>query len=88
LPWFVSSFGSSAEPDWLPRRGRAIPSNFPAKQAEIAAQEAEGKDIELWFQDEARIGQKNKIMRIPTIADTDSDKLRTVILKTPDGAGA
>ena len=33
------------------------------KLAEIAAQEAEGKDIELWFQDEARIGQKNKITR-------------------------
>jgi transposase len=31
--------------------------------AEIAAQEAEGKDIEIWFQDEARIGQKNKISR-------------------------
>ena len=28
---------------------------------EIAAKEARGKLIELWFQDEARIGQKNKI---------------------------
>ncbi len=37
--------------------------NFPAKLAEIARQEAEGKDIELWFQDEARIGQKYKITR-------------------------
>lgn len=37
--------------------------NFPAKLAEIARQEAEGKDIEIWFQDEARIGQKNKITR-------------------------
>ena len=24
---------------------------------------ADGKDIEIWFQDEARIGQKNKITR-------------------------
>ncbi len=31
--------------------------------AEIAAQKAQGKDIEIWFQDEARIGQKNKITR-------------------------
>ena len=37
--------------------------NFSAKLAEIAAREAEGKDIEIWFQDEARIGQKNKITR-------------------------
>jgi transposase len=31
--------------------------------AEIQAERAGGKRIELWFQDEARIGQKNKITR-------------------------
>lgn len=31
--------------------------------AAIAAQRAAGKPIELWWQDEARIGQKNKITR-------------------------
>jgi hypothetical protein len=31
--------------------------------AQIAAREAAGKPIEIWFQDEARIGQKNKITR-------------------------
>jgi hypothetical protein len=31
--------------------------------AEIAARDAPGKPIEVWFQDEARIGQKNKITR-------------------------
>lgn len=36
--------------------------NFPAAVAEIAAG-AKGKRIEIWFQDEARIGQKNKITR-------------------------
>jgi transposase len=30
---------------------------------EIAQREAAGKPIEIWFQDEARIGQKNKITR-------------------------
>jgi len=40
-----------------------VQKNFPAKLAEIAAQEAAGKEIEIWFQDEARIGQKNKITR-------------------------
>ena len=43
--------------------GAGHPINFPAKLAEIARREAEGKDIEIWFQDEARIGQKNKITR-------------------------
>jgi transposase len=31
--------------------------------AEIAARDAAGKPIEIWFQDEARVGQKNKITR-------------------------
>ena len=31
--------------------------------AELAAGHAQGKVIEIWFQDEARIGQKNKITR-------------------------
>ena len=30
---------------------------------ETAAKEAPGKPIEIWFQDEARIGQKNKVTR-------------------------
>jgi hypothetical protein len=30
---------------------------------ETAAKEASGKPIEIWFQDEARIGQKNKVTR-------------------------
>ena len=30
---------------------------------QVAAQEAAGKPIEIWWQDEARIGQKNKITR-------------------------
>jgi transposase len=31
--------------------------------AEIAAGAAQGKKVEIWFEDEARIGQKNKITR-------------------------
>jgi hypothetical protein len=31
--------------------------------AEIAATEADGKLLEIWFADEARVGQKNKITR-------------------------
>jgi hypothetical protein len=31
---------------------------------EIAAKDARGKRIEIWWQDEARVGQKNKITRL------------------------
>lgn len=37
--------------------------NFAASVEESAQHEAAGKPIEIWFQDEARIGQKNKITR-------------------------
>ena len=37
--------------------------NFPAQLAEIKARLDPGVEIELWWQDEARIGQKNKITR-------------------------
>ncbi|MGA9042325.1 MAG: IS630 family transposase [Terriglobales bacterium] len=39
----------------------AFKKKFPDLLADIAA--ANGKPLELWFQDEARIGQKNKITR-------------------------
>ena len=37
--------------------------SFPCAVAEVAGGPAKGKVIEIWFQDEARIGQKNKITR-------------------------
>jgi hypothetical protein len=42
---------------------QGAPSNFPTELEVIRAQLAEGVKIEIWFQDEARIGQKNKITR-------------------------
>jgi hypothetical protein len=44
-------------------RGIGVQKNFATVLAEIATREAAGKPIEIWFQDEARIGQKNKITR-------------------------
>ncbi|HHW78782.1 MAG TPA: IS630 family transposase [Xanthomonadaceae bacterium] len=41
----------------------AFKKNFPTAVAEIAAGPAKGKVIEVWYQDEARVGQKNKITR-------------------------
>ena len=40
-----------------------MPLEFPARVAEIATNEADGKPVEIWFADEARVGQKNKITR-------------------------
>src|SRR6266404_9478986 len=45
------------------RCARGVQKNFAASLDEIAARDAAGKPIEIWFQDEARIGQKNKITR-------------------------
>src|SRR6266850_2356694 len=45
------------------RCARGVQKNFATSLDEIAARDAAGKPIEIWFQDEARIGQKNKITR-------------------------
>src|SRR5690242_19194278 len=55
--------GAPAPPCAERRDNRDLQKNFPAHLAEIAAQDAPGKPIEIWFADEARIGQKNKITR-------------------------
>ena len=44
-------------------RGEAFKKNFPAELAAIRDRLAQGTPIEVWFQDEARVGQKNKITR-------------------------
>jgi transposase len=41
----------------------AFKKNFASRLDEIARCDAVGKSIEIWFQDEARVGQKNKITR-------------------------
>ena len=46
-----------------PRSRIFFKSSFPAIVEEAAAQLASGKPIEIWFQDEARVGQKSKITR-------------------------
>jgi len=44
-------------------RGGPFHKTFADRVAEIAARDAQNKPLEIWFQDEARIGQKNKITR-------------------------
>ncbi|MFK0167161.1 IS630 family transposase [Rhizobium sp. NPDC090279] len=43
--------------------GEVFKKNFPAALATIKAKLPQGTDIEVWWADEARIGQKNKITR-------------------------
>src|SRR5271167_3274349 len=47
-----------------PREQSRILKKFPARLDEIAREKSvDVRAIEIWFQDEARIGQKNKITR-------------------------
>ena len=62
-PGFAQAVGAAA-PSCPGRRGAGgVQKNFAASLDEIAERDAAGKPIEIWFQDEARIGQKNKITR-------------------------
>jgi hypothetical protein len=55
--------GPPAPPRAGPRDADGVQKNFPAALAKLAAGVAKGKRIEVWFQDEARVGQKNTITR-------------------------
>jgi transposase len=53
----------AASPD---RSGRAsgVQKNFPAAVEAAIPEAARGKPLELWFQDEARVGQQGTLTRI------------------------
>ena len=44
-------------------RGGGVQKNFPERLREIRAGLDDGTEVEVWWQDEARVGQKNKIAR-------------------------
>src|SRR5881394_3088311 len=44
-----------------PRRWRLLKNDFPARVTEIREELAPGTSVEVWFQDEMRVGQKNKL---------------------------
>ena len=54
--------GAAAPPHAERACAHGFQKNFPARLAEVA-QAHPGQPIEVWWQDEARIGQKNKITR-------------------------
>jgi transposase len=62
-PWTTAS--SRRDPATTPRTrsGTSCSKDFPARLKEIADGAAHGKPIEIWFCDEARVGQKNTISR-------------------------
>ena len=45
------------------RRLGGVQKNFPERLKEIRAGLDDGVELEVWWQDEARVGQKNKITR-------------------------
>src|SRR5690349_24268207 len=51
--------------DWVIRFGSrshgGVQKNFPARVAEVRQQLTSGTPVEVWFQDEMRVGQKNKL---------------------------
>jgi len=58
------TIGPTASPCASRGRDRGVYKNFPARLEAIARKKALDRDtIEIWFADEARIGQKNKITR-------------------------
>jgi hypothetical protein len=59
----ISPSGRTSGEPMTPEGGAGTPIKLFAIAEEIAAKEACGKKIELWFQDEVRAGQKNKITR-------------------------
>ena len=65
IAWPGLAQAVGAAPASCPGQGSrlGVQKNFATSLAEVAAREAPGKPIEIWFQDEARIGQKNKITR-------------------------
>mgnify|MGYP001507230381 FL=1 len=56
------ALGAAAAPRPGPGGGGGFQKSLPERVAEVRATHP-GKRIELWFQDEARIGQKNKLAR-------------------------
>ena len=71
-----TAVGAGAAPDGLCQALRApaplcpgrscaggVQKNFPERLKEIRAGLGDGVDVEVWWQDEARVGQKNKITR-------------------------
>jgi hypothetical protein len=58
-PHILSSLAKTKDPQAI----EDFKKSFPTAVAEIAAGAAQGKRLEIWFRDEARIGQKNKITR-------------------------
>ena len=63
----------------------ALKKNFPAELAKIRARLPKGVEIELWWQDEARIGQKNKLTRRWARRGTRPRAPRQVATSAPNG---
>ncbi len=60
VSWGIASFRPAPEIMLrMPKQQKRL-KNFPTAVAEISAGPAKGRTIEIWYQDEARIGQKKQ----------------------------
>ena len=53
-----------AAPENRPGRARGVQKNFRAAVAAVIPETAQGRPLEIWFQDEARVGQQGTLTRI------------------------
>lgn len=53
-----------AAPEVGPGIARSVQKNFPAAVAVAIPARAQGKPLEIWFQDEARVGQQGTLTRV------------------------
>ncbi len=58
------------------RNSKKLLKNFVEKVKEILAKEGETYDVEIWFQDEARVGQKGTTTRLWAIKGTRQRAIR------------
>src|SRR6266446_6120319 len=60
-PWLLACQRPSEGLQAGRRGGGGVKKNFPLRVAEVRAKLAPGTPVEVWFQDEMRVGQKNKL---------------------------
>ena len=61
---FPAALGASAAPEVGPAGAGSVQKNFPEAVAAAIPARARDKPLEVWFQDEARVGQQGTLTRI------------------------
>lgn len=73
---FVHISARPLHPETDQEAQEAFKKNFSDKVAKVLPEDAKGKVIEIWFQDEARVGQKGRLVRVWARKGTRPRQLR------------